>query len=284
MIATMRVKVSHTLFSPLSMVSTTIGFVSFAFTLGTFFKLFWSNLGTFGEAPQEIQDFLSNLKQGLMEERRHLRKARKRLRSIHRDKSHRPGTRSGSENPEDHKRRSRGRGKIKRKGPGTMHFDRDIQSMRSAGESEALNVLRITVRDLVKSFRQIERPFLKPEYHGNAPATWSNNSHPYRHEKGAYFSDDEVSDLYATNRFGHEYRKCGFKERWLWVRRKAFVINLSEVLSRVEVRRTAHEVGEILNFVSDIGRDLEDVQDAIYALERRLNRVVGVRRIDQTSL
>ena len=162
-----------------------------------------------------------------------------------------------------------------------MHFDRDIQSMRSAGESEALRVMRVTVHDLIGSFRLIEHPFLKAEYRNQATSQWSNNSHPYgRSEKSPYHSEDEVSDLHATNRLGHEYKKCGFKERWLWVRRKASVINLSEVLNRVEVRRTAHEVGEVLSIVSNIGRDLEDMQEAVYALERRLNRVVGVRRVD----
>lgn len=280
----MGITISHTLFSPLSMVSTMIGFVSFAFTLGTFVKVFWSNLGTFGAAPQEIQDYLSSLKQGLLEERRHLRRARKRLRSIHRDKSHEPGAKSGSDDPESqhgYKRRSRGRKSGRRYGPGTMHFNHDIQSMQSAGESEALLVMRVTVRDLIKSFRQIEHPFLKIEYQKQGSAQWSNNNHPHGpSEKSPYYSEDEVSDLHATDRLGHEYKKCGFKERWLWVRRKASVIKLSEVLNRVEVRRTAHEVGEVLSIVSNIGRDLGDMQGTMYALESRLNRVVGVRRVD----
>jgi hypothetical protein len=285
----MGITISHTQFSPLSMVSTTIGFVSFAFTLGTFFKVFWSNLGTFGAAPQEIQDYLSSLKQGLLEERRHLRKVRRRLKSIRRDKSHGPGARSGSDDPDsnyDYKR-SRGRKSGRRRGLGQMHFDRDMQAMRSTGENEALQVMCVTVRDLIKSFRQIEYPFLKPEYQNRDSARWSNNSHPYASQKRSQYSaqhqqhsEDEVSDMHATNRLGHEYKKCGFKERWLWVRRKASVTNLSEVLNRVEVRRTAHEVGEVLSIVGNIGRDLEDMQDAVYALEGRLNRVVGVRRID----
>jgi hypothetical protein len=271
------------------MVSTTIGFVSFAFTLGTFFKVFWSNLGTFGAAPQEIPDYLSSLKQGLLEERRHLRKVRRRLKSVHRDKSHGPGARSGSDDRDSSYgyKRSRGRKNGRRKAPGSMHFDRDIQSMRSPGESEALQVMRVTVRDLIKSFRQIEYPFLKTEYQNQDSARWSNNSHPYPpKEKGQHsaqylqHSEDEASDLHATNRLGHEYKNCGFKERWLWVRRKAFVTSLSETLNRVEVRRTAHEVGEVLSIVSNIGRDLEDMQDIVYALEGRLNRVVGVRRVE----
>lgn len=265
------------------MVSTTIGFVSFAFTLGTFFKVFWSNLGTFGAAPKEIQDYLSSLKQGLLEERRHLRRVRKRLRSLHRDKSHGPGARSGSEGPDStygHKRRSRGRKSRRRSGPGMMHFDHDIQAMRSEGESEALQVMRITIRDLIQSFRQIEYPFLKPEYQTQGSAQWSTNSRPFGPEKGTYYSEDDASDLHATNRLGHEYKKCGFKERWLWVRRKASVISFSEVLNRVEVRRTAHEVGEVLSIVGNIGRDLEDMQEMMYSLEGRLSRVVGVRRVD----
>ncbi|KAF2622943.1 hypothetical protein BU25DRAFT_351066 [Macroventuria anomochaeta] len=279
----MGITISHTLFSPLSMVSTTIGFVSFAFTLGTFFKVFWSNLGTFGAAPQEIQDYLSSLKQGLLQERRHLRRVRQRLKSIHRDKSHGPDARSGSDDPDGnygYKRRSRGQNSGRRKGPGTMHFDRDIQSMRSTGESEALQVMRVTIRDLINTFRQIEYPFLKAEYQNQASAQGSNTSHPYGPEKSPHYSEDGASDLHATNRLGYEYKKCGFKERWLWVRRKASVINLSEVLNRVEVRRTAHEVGEVLSIVSNIGRDLEDMQDTMYALEGRLNRVVGVRRVE----
>ena len=279
----MGVTISHTAFSPLSMVSTTIGFVSFAFTLGTFLKVFWSNLGTFGAAPSEIQDYLSSLKQGLLEERRHLRRVGRRLKSIRRDKSHGPGARSESDEPDSsygYKRRSRGRRSGRRKGPGTMHFDRDIQSMRSTGESEALQVMRVTVRDLIKSFRQIEYPFLKTEYQNRASAQWSNHSHPYGPpEKSPNYSEDEVLDLRATNRLGHEYRKCGFKERWLWVKRKASVVDFSEQLNRVEVRRTAHEVGEVLSIVSNIGRDLEDMQETMFALEGRLNRVVGVRKV-----
>ncbi|KAI2481209.1 hypothetical protein Ptr902_07004 [Pyrenophora tritici-repentis] len=45
-----------------------------------------------------------------------------------------------------------------------MYFDRDIQSMRSIGAKDALNVMRVTIRDLTKKFRDLEYPFLKPEY------------------------------------------------------------------------------------------------------------------------
>jgi hypothetical protein len=295
----MGITISHTNYAPISLVSTTIGFVSFAFTIGTFIKVFWSNLGTFGAAPQEINDYLSSLKQGLLEERRQLRKSRRRLRSVRRDQSHGPGGRSGSDDDyvrgyssNGGKRKSKtgsGRGRGGRKG--RMHFDRDIQSMRSSGEEDALRVMRVTVKDLIKSFRELEQPFLKPEFQQQNSAHWStrpSSPSPYYTEKHASSarypnSDDDsphASHMRSTNRMGNEYRKCGFKERWLWVRKKASVINLSEVLSRVEVRRTAHEVGEVLSMVCNIGRDLEDMQQGLNALEGRLSRVVGVRRVD----
>jgi hypothetical protein len=292
----MGITVSHTNYAPLSLVSTLIGFVSFAFTLGTFIKVFWSNLGTFAAAPQEINDYLSSLKQGLLEERRHLRRSRRRLRSLKRDQSHGHGARSASDDDyargyssNGGKRRSRP-SKAREKGgrKAQMHFDRDIQSLRSSGEEEALRVMRITIRDLIKSFRALEQPFLKAEYQQQDSSHWSTpaSSSPYYSEKpSAQYppSDDDspsASHMHATNRHGHEYRNCGFKERCMWVRKKAAFLNLGSVLSRVEVRRTAHEVGEVLSIVCNIGRDLEDMQQGMHALEGRLSRVVGVRRVE----
>jgi hypothetical protein len=172
-----------------------------------------------------------------------------------------------------------------------MHFDRNIQSLRSLAEDEALRTMRVTIKDLIKSFRELEQPFLKPEYQHQDSAQWSttHSSSPYYPEKPSHLSaqypasDDDspaASHMHSTNRLGHEYRKCSFKQRWLWVRKKAAVLNLNTILSRVEVRRTAHEVGEVLGVVCNIGRDLEDIQHDIHALEGRLSRVVGVRRVD----
>lgn len=170
-----------------------------------------------------------------------------------------------------------------------MHFDRDIQSIRSSGEEEVLRVMRVTVKDLFKSFREFEQPFLKAEFQKQDSVQWSQKSpshssyYPEKHPDTEYHSADDfpcASYMRATNRLGQEYRKCEFKERWIWVRRKASVLNLSSVLSRVEVRRTAHEVGKVLSVVFNIGKDLEDMQHSMYALEGRLNRVVGVRRVE----
>jgi hypothetical protein len=283
----MGVTISHTNYAPISLISASIGFVSFTFTLGTFLKVFWSNLGTFSAAPQEINDYLSSLKQGLLEERRHLRRSRRRLKSLKGDRPHGPGARSGSDDEyargysSNPGRRKSGRVKGAKKGQ--MYFDRDLQSLRSSGEHEALRVMRVTVKDLIKSFRELEQPFLRAEFQNQDSAHWStrpSSPSPYYPEKQEGSDDDSshAAQMRMTNRMGNEYRKCGFTERWMWVRKKAAVLNLSVVLSRVEVRRTAHEVGEV-SIVCNLGRDLEDMQQGMHALEGRLSRVVGVRRV-----
>lgn len=62
--------------------------------------------------------------------------------------------------------------------------------------------------------------------------------------------------------------------------RKGDAVTMSESLSRIEVRRTAHEVGTVAIAVADIGRDVERMSEMIRAMESRLNRVVGVRRVE----
>lgn len=176
-----------------------------------------------------------------------------------------------------------------------MHFDRDVQAAQSTGEEASLESMRIAIRDMIREFRRIEYPFLKPEFQNRKSSEWSTSApYPYTPEKSTYRSpyyhgkerdeDEEEypgsSGLQQSNRLGFEYRKCGFRERWLWLRRKNDVISLSEGLSRVEVRRTAHEVGEVLMMVGDVGRDMEDVRQSILALEGRMSRVVGIRRVD----
>jgi hypothetical protein len=273
----MGVTLSHTAISPLSMTSTIIGLVSFAFTIATFVNVFWSSLQTIRAAPSEIRDYLSNLKQELLEERRHLRKVGRRMKSDRRG-------RSGSD-PGGGKRRHSG---------GRAYFERDEQAERSRGERDNLRLLRTTVRDMIRTFRALEYPFLKPEFQNTDSAHWSTNtptlsekhpsySHPSPHASSYPFPDDEeleAQGLGHSNRLGHEYRTCGFRERWLWLRRKQDIVGMSELLSRLEVRRVAHEVGRVMMMVGDIGRDIEDVRNGVGMLEGRLGRIVGVRRVE----
>ncbi|KAI4953647.1 hypothetical protein J4E91_002495 [Alternaria rosae] len=108
-----------------------------------------------------------------------------------------------------------------------MHFDRDMQSMRSSGEAEALSVMRVTIRDLIQKFRDLEYPFLKPEYQSQDSAQWSIQSSPYPSEKSPYaaqyypHSDDDddspsAGHMRKSNRLGLEYANCDLQRRWLW--------------------------------------------------------------------
>ncbi|KAF2662606.1 hypothetical protein K491DRAFT_686486 [Lophiostoma macrostomum CBS 122681] len=341
----MGVVISKGTLNPLSFVSTVIGFISFAFTLATFLRVFWDNLQTIAAAPGEINDFLSTLKQGLLEERRHLRKVRRRRKSMRGNGNHNQNhvrgrsdyssdddrgqrrrysqarsTDGGNGNANGSRKGGHSRGR-KRKGAHhhheRMNFDRDLQALDSSGEAAALASLKLALRDMIRQFRHLEYPFLRPEFQSQTNGQWSTSGpYPFTPAKAAgnaqqgyggsrsrkerdleksrneyedghgygygygYDEDEGSSGLQATNRLGSEYRKCGLKERWLWVKRKPDVITLSEALSRLEVRRTAHEVGEVVIMVGDIGRDLEDIRDSILALEGRMSRVVGVRRVD----
>lgn len=138
---------------------------------------------------------------------------------------------------------------------------------------------------MIRAFRLLEYPFLKAEHQNHDSAHWSTNTPSEKHpafNQAPFYADDDASDsgLGRSHRFGSEYRKCGLRERWLWMRRKQDVINLSESLSRMETRMTSHEVGQIMTMVMDVGRDLEDVRAGVMAMEGRLSRVVGVRRVD----
>lgn len=176
------------------------------------------------------------------------------------------------------------------KGP-RSYFERDEQAFRSQGESEALRVMRDAVKDMIRSFRQLEYPFLKPEFQNGDAAHWSTNT-PAKEKSARYlqspprspYQDDEDVDgeegLNRSNRLGTEYRTCGFRERWLWLHRKDDVVTMSEGLARIEVRRTAHEVGTVAAAVADIGRDVEDILESIQQMEGRLSRVIGVRRVE----
>ncbi|KAF1954583.1 hypothetical protein CC80DRAFT_567144 [Byssothecium circinans] len=179
----MGITLSHTAYAPLALISAIIGFISFAFTLATFLNVFWSYLLTIKAAPREIEDYLSNLEQALIEERRHLRKVRKRARG-----ATKAGERSRSRSRFDDRRErgskwgggggggSGGDKGGERGGIGVggryKYFSRDEQAFRSRGAEESLRVVRTAVRNMIRAFRQIEYLFLKPEFQNTDSANW----------------------------------------------------------------------------------------------------------------
>lgn len=265
---------THTELSPLSLISTTIGFVSFAFTVATFLRVSWENLQTIAAARTQIPDFLGNLKQGLYEERAHLRKVRRFQR---RRGSFVGGTRNRLK---------------QRRGSGTNRYPNNNNGYSSASEKEMIGmrldshaitdakdihdddvstrVMREAIRHLIRDFRELERPFLRDDVEmGPSPSHDPN----VRNGEGYAHSDDD--DYYKT-----EYRKAGFRERYLWLRKKGDVVEMMNTLARLETRRIAKEIGDACLIVRGVERDIQLVDDRVWGMEQRMTRVVGIRRVD----
>jgi hypothetical protein len=209
--------------APISLASTTIGFISFAFTLMTWFGIFWSDMRTIAAAPEEIPDFLANLKQSLYEERAHLRRVHKRLRR-------RGNTTGRYANPTVSEKNGRNSKMV----------------MREEADEETVSnrVMRDAVRHMIRTFRKLERPFLEDSdprsgLHGRSTRNESGwNTEGYGYGYGA----DEEEDLDYSRTM---YRNCGLKERFIWLRTKKSIIRLSGGIQRLETRRIAKEMGEI---------------------------------------
>ena len=96
----------------------------------------------------------------------------------------------------------------------------------------ALRVMNGAVKSMIHEFRQLERPLLNPR--GEVSD-----------EKG-YLDEDETDwpDYYRTNR-----RRCGLRERVIWLRTRSDVVRLLEALNRLVTRRISKEVGKIAMYV-----------------------------------
>lgn len=116
--------------APISLASITIGFISFSFTLAIWLHAFWESFLTLGQAPSQLQDSLSTLRQALYEEREYLK--RKRRTGI-----------STSEGLSTSKNRS------------TIYY-----------EGGPTKVINDAVKDLIREFKSYERPFLETEHTG----------------------------------------------------------------------------------------------------------------------
>lgn len=202
--------------SPLSLVSTVFGFLGFAFTIATFLRVTWENIQTINGASTQISDYLGNLKQGLYEERAHLRKVRRWQR---RRTSFQGGRRGGPDKADDY---WYGHGYPDSK---DLHYD-----------DQSTRVMREAIRNLIREFRELEEHFLRDDVERRYRDPHVRNGEGYAQ------SDDE--EYYKT-----EYRTTGFRERYLWLRKKGAVVDMMATLSRLETRRIAREVGEACLYV-----------------------------------
>lgn len=246
--------------APISLASTVIGFISFAFTIATFLRVFWENLMTIFIANEEAHDILSTLRQEIYEERLSLRALRRHQRARG---SHSKDVFSGPELD-----------------------DTTIRSMQD------------TCRHIWKRFKTIERPFLLNPGGSSNGRGREDGRHRRRRRSRA---DDSVSPYYKSGRGDYEkgyrsgdnngeeneedynsqqYCTLTLQKRFMWLRYRGDASQLLQMVQRLQTRRIARQVGEIASVLHDYKDVFAEMRHGIAETEGRLNRVVGVRRVD----
>ncbi|PMD54180.1 uncharacterized protein K444DRAFT_540598 [Hyaloscypha bicolor E] len=190
----------------ISIASIVIGFISFSFTLAIWLHAFWDAFLTLGSAPNQIQDALSVLRQGLYEEREHLKRKRRRGEGDH------PGS------------------KLK-----SLYY-----------EGGPTRVINDAVKDLIKEFKNYERPFLVTPHEGR--------------EKELEWSFD------ATQ----QYYKSDFWHRLLWLRARGHIYNIANRLEKAQIRRIAQETTETQFMLRDTMGMVREYENRLRAIEERL--------------
>ena len=259
--------------APITLGSTLVGFISFAFTLGTFLKVVWVNLETLSEAEHEVHSYLTNLRTELLEEKQSLKVMRKGMRKHQRTL----------------RRQDRG----------------DMIGMEL--DDVSLKTMNDTMRHLIRKFREVEKPFLEegepgiddaPNHRKRARRRNSSVSPPH-YDHGAYSSPPEKSGRARSRANGRDnangdeeaeedaywaqrtqYAKFTLRRRFKWLYRKSEAQNLFETLSRVQVRRIARQVGGMAVMMHEYGCGTLELNDTVRRIDERVSRVVGVRRVE----
>lgn len=190
-----------TTLAPISYASIIVGFISFSFTLAIWIQASWDAFLTIGSAPEQVQDTLSTLRQGLYEEREFLRRRRRQ----------KGGRRSG-----------------------IYH------------EGGSARVMHDAVRDLIRTFKILEHPFLLPPHEGR--------------EKDLEWSFDATQQRY----------NCGLGHRILWLRVKGRVDDIAVRLQRIQTRRIEAIAEEQQYMVADMMGMVREYEDRLGAIEHRL--------------
>lgn len=165
----------------ISVASIIIGFISFAFTLGTFFRVFWQEFQGFWSAPKQAHLVLSNIRQTLYEEKQQLRREKRHHRSD----------------------------------------SRSMSRKRAEEDDGRLKLLRVTMRNVVREFKRLEKPFLAdPD------------------------QDTGIELDYSSGDFSPRYCTVDVRHRLTWLRTKGNILSLSETLQRLQTRRIARDVNE----------------------------------------
>jgi len=256
--------------APISLASIIIGFISFGFTLATFLRVFWTNIMTIFSAADEAPDILTTLRQELYEERNSLRALRRHLRSR-----------------------------------GGQHA-RDVFSGPELDEV-VIRTLQKSIKDLCRKFKGIERPFLaerEKERRGQTRRRSRTRRESWGDEDGFEYytgvgSRTDWNDEKGGGRGGRKrdrdqerdwdeeedysksiYCNMTLGRRIVWLRYRGDAMDLLASLARVQTRRIARQVGEIAVVLHEYGDVFAEMRHNISLTESRMNRVVGIRRVD----
>ena len=227
---------------------------------------------TLFSAADEAPDILTTLRQELYEERNSLRALRRHLRAR-----------------------------------GGQHA-RDVFSGPELDEV-VIRTLQKSIKDLCRKFKSIERPFLAQREMERRGQTRRRSK-----SRGDSFGDEDAFEYYtgAGTRTDWDDEKGGggagsgrgrnrekdrdwedeedysngiycrmtIGRRIAWLRHRSDAMALLASLARVQTRRIARQVGEIAVVLHEYGDVFAEMRHNISLTESRMNRVVGLRRVD----
>ncbi|TDZ18045.1 hypothetical protein Cob_v009049 [Colletotrichum orbiculare MAFF 240422] len=202
----------------LNWLSFVTGILGFALTTLNLIALYANFVATIRSAPSEIRDSLGNLRQQLCEEREALRHQTREIRS----------------------KTNKLRQRIFHVGIGDRIASAEARKALMYAE-QTLPLHYMTLRDLWRTFKDLERPFLVASGHRAEAirngASWCEGdldekvrSDFERHGEAGSFADWNA--LY----------KCDFAHRFIWWQTKDDVKKLGDEVMRVMLRRTEREV------------------------------------------
>jgi hypothetical protein len=263
--------------APISLASIVVGFVSFAFTVGTFLRVLWINFETLGEAPHQVHSYLTNLRTELLEERANLRVMKKNCKKHH---------------------------KLLDRGGRGGRVDSGVEL-----DEVSLKTMSDTIKQLIKRFKDVERPFLEKGEGGidddinpRKRRRRSQSVSPYEHS--AYNSPPEKAHVRSRYNGGHKGNRdsryadergvdddedafwaqrtkyCNYTlwKRFAWLHKKSEAQNLFDMLSRVQTRRIARQVGGLSVLVHEYGSGNGEIEEMVRRIDERMSHFVGVRR------
>lgn len=139
-------------------------------------------------------------------------------------------------------------------------------------DDSTIRSMQESIRHLIRRFKTLEKPFLAEN---TATGRRRRSSYTWDDEKDVRGKDDDDDNLDP-----YQYCNMTLGKRFVWLRTRSKAVGLMDSLSRVQTRRIARQVGEISVALWEYGGDVDGLRDGLDDIQGRLNRVVGVRRVD----